>query len=525
MTIKKTGSGMRFSYSTAPEQSSHSINPGSSCRIAIFGDFSGRRNGTKNSFGEPASMPHMLAVDHDNFNHIMGQLNVSIEVCIEKISNQKIKLKFLTLDDFHPDQIYEDLIIFQELRQLREHLQSPKTYEAAAKELRNWVLETPDTEISTIPKKIEESSKEKENNAGHETLEDLLTKPIISPKDSSLQETTVNLDSLLQSIVAPYVTQTPDPNQPRLIAMVDQVISDQMRLILNDPSFKELEAAWRGIHFLLSRLEVDQNLKLYLIDISKEELMKDLHSFDDIKKSSIYKHVVEYGGQMEGSSPFSLLMGCYSFDGSSKDITFLSHLAKIAKDTKAPFLLGIDSKVIGCRSLLETQDPDKWDLPSIEDEVAWNLLRSSGSAPFVGLVFPRILLRNPYGKNSDPIENFEFEEILENSSYTNFLWGNAAYGCIYVLAEAYTHQIWNFGVANRFEIENLPVHFYKKYGDSEMMPCAEGWLSDRGAEKIRSMGFIPVQSVKNRDAVVLNQLNSISLKGELLRGKWTKDQT
>jgi len=60
------------------------------------------------------------------------------------------------------------------------------------------------------------------------------------------------------------------------------------------------------------------------------------------------------------------------------------------------------------------------------------------------------------------------------------------------------------------EVNELPVHRFVEDGSTQVKPCAEAWLSDRAAERLEDGGFIPIQSVKNRDAIRVANLRSLS---------------
>ena len=60
------------------------------------------------------------------------------------------------------------------------------------------------------------------------------------------------------------------------IAEYDTLIETQLNEVLHQPAFQQLEAAWRGLHFLVSDTETSTRLKIRLFNISKHELLKDL---------------------------------------------------------------------------------------------------------------------------------------------------------------------------------------------------------------------------------------------------------
>src|SRR5207247_150251 len=52
--------------------------------------------------------------------------------------------------------------------------------------------------------------------------------------------------------------------------------------------------------------------------------------------------------------------------------------------------------------------------PGGQEEAAWQELRRSAEAPWIGLALPRFLVRLPYGTSTSPVESLEFEEMPES---------------------------------------------------------------------------------------------------------------
>ena len=95
----------------------------------------------------------------------------------------------------------------------------------------------------------------------------------------------------------PFVLAVP-PTSPaksvaELIALVDEATGAHLRSILHHPEFQAIEAAWRAIYFLVRRLETDSSLKVYLLDVSREELAVDLTRAESQGASALHKILVE----------------------------------------------------------------------------------------------------------------------------------------------------------------------------------------------------------------------------------------
>jgi type VI secretion system protein ImpC len=189
--------------------------------------------------------------------------------------------------------------------------------------------------------------------------------------------------------------------------------------------------------------------------------------------------------------PWSLLVGNFVFSDSAADVRRLSTLGALARGAGAPFLA-------------EAQPP------AGDAGEEWQQLRRTPIARSLGLVLPRFLLRLPYGKKTTPIETFPFEE-MQGSVHAEYLWGNPAFCCAYLIAQAGEPG------PNR-RLDGLPLHIV----GSETKPCAEVLLSEKDAEYLMDLGFMPLASMKDQDAVLLVRFQSIAEPLAALAGRWSE---
>lgn len=62
------------------------------------------------------------------------------------------------------------------------------------------------------------------------------------------------------------------------IADIDALISAQLNEIMHHREFQKLEASWRGLRFLVMSSETSPMLKIKVLNVSKDDLRKDLMS-------------------------------------------------------------------------------------------------------------------------------------------------------------------------------------------------------------------------------------------------------
>ena len=472
----------------------------------IMSNFSGDKKS-----GDKSVSNHLkpVQIDRDNFDEILEKIHPSLTLIIE--DKHHLELSFKELEDFEPDALYESLDVFAQLRSLRRRLSNQATFSDAAEELNDWkenVTATPDISSNTT------------NTENSGSLLDNLLSETENRQESNPTSTSSDLvQNLIRDIVAPHILPSADPKQVEYIASVDKSISELMGNILHHPKFQALESAWRGLYFVIKRTKTDTDLKLFLLDISKKELMKSVDS-DDEKDTPFYKKIIEPYTSIAGAKSWSILIGDYIIHDQADDIFFLERMGKLAAHTNASFISGATSELVSCKSLSSTPDSDDWQLERNNNILkAWQFLRDSAQAKHLALLFPGFLLRLPYGLKTKSIESFKYEEMPE-SIHTNYLWGNAGYALVSLLAESYSLNKWQFKPGQLNEISNLPVHYYDDEGEKALKPCAEILLTEKGAEKVVNQGVMPVWSVKNEDKIRIGPMISLHSETQAIEGQW-----
>jgi type VI secretion system protein ImpC len=451
---------------------------GTPMRLAILGDFSGQTNAENASAGP-------FRIDCDNFDEVFARIGVALDLPPSAERTWEAKLRLRKLEDFHPDQLLTQLPPLANLAGLRHKLLRPASMEAAAQELQEIL------KIGTLP--IDPPAATTSESA-EAMLSRLLGKP--ASKASQPRSPGGLADRLIQQIVGPNVPGV-HPQQSHLTALADAELSAGLRAILHHPAFQALEAAWRGLDFLVR--SVTEEVELSVIDICESELAATLSAESPVK-SSIYRQLEEIG-------PVAVL-GVYTFGAQSH--TVLAGIARLASALHTVFVAGASPELVGCSSFETQADPDDWTKGYSDEFQGFDALRRIPEAAHLGLVMPRFLLRQPYGKRSDPIETFPFEEMPAKPEHQSYLWGNPVFLCGRLLAEAFAADPSDLESGAAGEVDGLPVHQFTVAGEIQVKPCAEAWLSERAAEAILRQGIIPVLSIRGRDAVQLQTLRALS---------------
>ena len=495
-------------------------------RIALLGDFSNRASrGITRSTDELVRLRPVL-IDRDNFAEVMAGFSAAANILLDAASGAQVNLRFASLEDFHPDRLSRGVPAIRLLLDLRRRLEGTETFAAAAAELQALVGSPTSHGGAAGATEAQSSGSGVSQLSPSDLLSQIIGEPTGEtkpPRPASPSQG--GWSAYLQKIVAPHLTPKTDPRRDELIAQVDTVISQQMGALLHHPTLQAVEALWRAAFFLVSRVETSPQLKLYLFDLSQDELAVDLRSTENLHATALYRLLVERSVGTLGGEPWAVLAGHYTFGAHQEDVEVLGRMAKIARQAGAPFLAAASPQVLGCDSLATTPDPDDWQRPlDQEGREAWQMLRRLPEATHLGLVAPRFLLRLPYGRETEPVEGFAFEEAQEKLQHEEYLWGNPAFACVYLLAEAFSQYEWDLRPGVIQSIEGLPLHIYKDAGESVTKPCAEAWLTERAVERILDAGVMPLVSMKNQDVIRLARFQSLSDPPRALAGRWKENE-
>jgi len=491
-------------------------------RIAILGDFSGRENRRLIEIGEALANRRATLIDRDNFDSVFTKLSPRLDLLMGGKDGIPLTLKFSDLEEFHPDSLFRQVPLFQKLRDTREKLSDSDTFAQTADEI--GMRGAPAAAAAPAPvEPPRDASADVEQAVSGNLLDQMLEeteKKAEQPRPSRVPDP---FTSLIRSIVAPHVVPKTDPRQAEALGLIDLATSAQMSALLHLPAFQALESAWRAVFFLVRNLETSSRLQVLLIDVSKEELSRDLASSPDLTTTGTYRLLVEKTVGTPGAEPWAILAGNYTFDASRGDAELLGRMAKVATAAGAPFIAGASPDVLGCDSIADLPDHRKWTKPPVpEAAAAWRALRALAEARYLGLALPRFLVRLPYGKETETIEFFDYEEIPDAAAHDDYLWANPAFAAVLLLGQTYTEQGWEFRPGTLADITGLPIHIYTDEGESKSKPCAEVLMTQTSAEEMLQKGFMPLASLKDQPVIRLVRFQSLTDPPSALAGRWNR---
>lgn len=74
------------------------------------------------------------------------------------------------------------------------------------------------------------------------------------------------------------------------IAELDYQISRQLDEVMHHPEFQRVESLWRGLKHTVDRTDFRQNVKIEILDVSKDDLRQDFEDAPEIIQSGLYHH-------------------------------------------------------------------------------------------------------------------------------------------------------------------------------------------------------------------------------------------
>ncbi|MFA5537570.1 MAG: type VI secretion system contractile sheath large subunit [Gemmobacter sp.] len=315
-----------------------------------------------------------------------------------------------------------------------------------------------------------------------------------------------------ESLVTDDILDTID----QMLARIDEKLSAQINEIIHHEEYQKLESSWRGLAYTVNNSETDSTLKLQVINVSKEELQKELRAYPGAKwdQSPLFKKIYEAEFGQLGGQPYGSLVGDYYFDHSAGDVKLLRDLGKIAAASMAPFISSAAPALMGMDSWNELGNPrDLSTLFDTPDYAGWNSLRDSENSRYIALTMPRVLSREPYGQNGLPVDEFNFEEETDGHEGKRYAWMNAAHAMAVNINRAHKEYGWTVqirGVQSGGEVTALPLHTFDTGDGSTDMKCpTEFAISDRREGELSKSGLIGLIHRKNTDKAAFIGAQSI----------------
>lgn len=344
-------------------------------------------------------------------------------------------------------------------------------------------------------------------------LDDIVQATKLKPSDEYYSTTRAGLQAFLEEMCKPerQGAKVSGNLVDEMIASIDERLSRQVDAILHNEDFKRLESSWRSLKFLVDRTDFRENIKVEVLNVSKQDLLDDFEDAPEVPKSGLYRRVytAEYG--QFGGQPYGAMVANYDFGPGPQDIKLLQYTAGVAAMAHAPFLAAAGMDFFGIES---------WDkLPNLKDlhsifempqYTKWQSFRESEDARNVGLTLPRFLLRLPYGPDTEPTKTFNYKENVAEGN-DDFCWGNTAFAFASRLTDSFAKYRWCaniIGPQGGGAVEDLPLYQFEAMGAIQTKIPTEVLISERREYELAEEGFIALTMRKGSDNAAFFSANS-----------------
>jgi type VI secretion system protein ImpC len=360
----------------------------------------------------------------------------------------------------------------------------------------------------------ETTSAEEKTQEEPSLLEEIVQATKIKPSDDAYKITKKGVEALITQLVEPgrKVAKISKAVIDDMIAEIDKKMSVQLDAIIHHEDFQKLESAWRSLKFLIDRTDFRENIKVEVVNVSKDDLLEDFEDAPEVTKAGLYKTVYtsEYG--QFGGQPYAALIGNYDFGPGPQDIKLLQYVASVSAMSHTPFIAAAGPTFYGVSDFNEL--PNLKDVKSILEGpkyTKWQSFRESEDARYLGLTLPRFLLRLPYGPDTQPVKSFNYEEDV-SANHSDYTWGNAAFAFASKLTDSFAKYRWCaniIGPKGGGAVEDLPLHQYEAMGAIQTKIPTEVLISERKEFELAEEGFMALTMRKGSDNAAFFSANAV----------------
>ncbi len=297
------------------------------------------------------------------------------------------------------------------------------------------------------------------------------------------------------------------------VAQIDHLVSIQLNEVMHNAQFQKLESTWRGLKYLMDQSETGTQLKIRILNASKKDLLRDLQRAPEFDQSAMFKKVYEEEYGLFGGEPFGALVGDYEFSKHPEDLELLEKVSQVAAASHAPFLSAASPELLNMPSFTGLDQPR--DIGKIFDSTEyakWKGFRESDDSKYVALTCPRILMRLPYGRDTAPVDGFNYEEAVDGTEHSKYLWGNAAFALAAKMTQAFATYGWCVairGVEGGGLVDGLPSHTFRTdEGDVALKCPTEIAITDRREKELADQGLVSLVHCKGTDKAAFFSIQS-----------------
>jgi type VI secretion system protein ImpC len=299
------------------------------------------------------------------------------------------------------------------------------------------------------------------------------------------------------------------------IDALDRQVNKHLDAVLHSAQFQAVESAWRGLKYLVDRTDFRENVRIELLDCSKETLQRDFDDTPELIESGLYHHAYIQEYDTPGGQPIGSIIADFEFINSVRDIALLRNISKVSAAAHMPFIGSVGAAFFGKDSMD--------DVVAIQDiggyferaeYLKWVAFRKTDDARYIGLAMPRVLGRQPYGPDSVPVRDLNYTETVKGMNPNRFLWVSASFAFGANMVNSFVRNGWCVqirGPRAGGKVVGLPLHSYDLGSDFQSKISAEVLIPETREFEFANLGFIPLSFYENHDFACFFSANSTQM--------------
>lgn len=296
------------------------------------------------------------------------------------------------------------------------------------------------------------------------------------------------------------------------IARLDKQISDQVNEVMHHAEFQKQESLWRGLHSMITGIDFRRNVRVEMMDISKDALRDDFDDAPELIQSGLYRHVYIEEYDQPGGEPIAAMISAYEFDNSPQDISLLRNISGVSAACHMPFIGSVGPTFFLKENMEEVAAiKDINDYFERAEYIKWKAFRDSDDSRYIGLTMPRVLGRLPYGPDTVPVRSFNYVEEVKGPDHEKYLWTSASFSFAVNMVKSFIKNGWCVqirGPQAGGAVKDLPIHLYDLGIGNQVKIPSEVMIPETREFEFANLGFIPLSYYKNRDYACFFSANS-----------------
>lgn len=456
----------------------------------------------------PLPSREFVEINRYNFDRVMQRMRPRLDLDVvntlsPNAGRMRIELRFNSLSDFEPQSVASQIEPLQQFLDVRTQLTALLTTVAINDRLAEplWeIIKNSDPQQQTKACTIDDETKRglvtAANTAdGVSLLDHVIDEATIGRDDGEKEHVRQYISTLMNEVTAGTLLITKDLEATIVtrIAEIDRLLSSQLNIVMHAKEFKQLEASWRGLDYLVRHTAYISRLIIRVLHVRKDELSQDLDQVVS-NQSTVFKLIYEKEYATIGGTPYGALIGDYEFGPNPSDIESLEKLSHVAARSHAPFIAAASPSMLNVERFADL--PSSHDLIQIfrtPDYARWRSFRESDDAGYVALTVPHVVMRRPYRPDATRIH---FNESITDDS--DYLWGNAAYALGTCLTNAFEKYGWCAAIHG---MEGGRLEWLDK-GETGLSCPTDVAITAHHEIQLAALGFIPLLHRKDTGGTV-----------------------